>query len=157
LKTYVADTSAVVKWFNQTNEAEVPQALMLLEHAVGQQILLCTCDLVRYELANALTLGKRLEPTTVREMLELLDELPVDLIESTPALFEQAAAFAQHYAISVYDALFVAVAIALDGTLVTANPRHQGRVRDAVVLPLHAYPPHGDVRMAGDADGHTRP
>ncbi len=66
---------------------------MLLEHGVGQEIFLCTSDLARYELANALSLGKRLEPATVRTMLELLDELPVDLIESTPALFEQGAVF----------------------------------------------------------------
>lgn len=141
---YVADTSVVVKWFNQTQEADVQQAVMLLEHAVSQQILLCSSDLMRYELANALAVGKRLEPTSVRATLELLDELPVALIESTPALFEQAAMFAQRYTLSVYDAIFVALAIAVDGTLVTANPRHQAKVREATVLPLHAYPPQDD-------------
>jgi predicted nucleic acid-binding protein len=151
LRIYVVDASVAVKWFNQENEQNVAEALAVLRDAVAQRVTLLTSDLLRYEVANALTKGKNLTPATVRAMLERLDELPVEFIEITPALFEEAASFAQHYSISVYDAVYAALARAVNGTLMTANPRHQGRVREVAVVALADYPIHvASPDQAGD-------
>ena len=151
MSIYVADTSVIVKWFNQENEEHVPEALALLDDAVAQRVALFTSDLARYELANALTLGKRLNPSVVRSILERFEELPIELVETTPALFESAADFAQRYNVSVYDAVYAAIAAELGGTLVTANPRHQARIREAFVLPLPAY--EGSMDVGQDVNG----
>lgn len=139
MSVYVVDTSVVVKWFNDRNEQDMPQARALLRDAVDYRITLFTSDLLLYELANALALGKRIVPGVVRSVIERLGETPVAFVNHSPAIFELAADFAQRYKISVYDSVYVAVAAEIDATLVTANPRHQGRVSEIPVLPLSRY------------------
>lgn len=118
------------------DETDVPEAIALLTDAVEQRIALFSSDLLRYELANALNKGKTLAALEVRIALERLEELPVDLLDLIPASFEHAAALAHKYNISVYDAVDAVIAYELSGTLVTANPRHQGRVQEISVIAL---------------------
>ena len=140
MRIYVADASVAVKWINSTDEANVSEAVALLTDATAQRIALFSSDLLRYELANALTKGKKLAASDVRFALERLEELPVELLDLMPGSFEHAAALAHKYNISVYDAVYAVIAHELSGTLVTANPRHQGRIQEVSVIALSDYP-----------------
>jgi predicted nucleic acid-binding protein len=87
-------------------------------------VTLATLDLARYEVANVAIRAWR-APDAVAPLISALDRIADDggVIVSTGTLLTRAAEFAEHHAISVYDAAYVAVVGEGDRRLVSCDER----------------------------------
>jgi len=119
LSLYVVDANVVAKWF-------VPERLS--EEAVGlldERHELASPDLLWPELGSVLwtkaRAGQLTRPETAR-ILRALDEFPVTLFPSRLVL-EGALEIALGTGRSVYDSIYLALAVALECQLVTADER----------------------------------
>ena len=112
----VFDASAVAKWFlreEESEEAKKLRGLYLkeeLEIFVPRQIFL--------ELANALRYTRGLSPNDVIDAIEALMALRLNVVEDEDVL-KEAIKTAFERDITVYDALYIALARKLDSKLIT--------------------------------------
>jgi predicted nucleic acid-binding protein len=119
LNQVVVDASVAVKWF--IPEAGCEDAAALLDASVR----LLAPDLLFAEVGNVLWKKVTRAEITVAEAraaLKLLKAVPFDVVSSS-VLTDAALEIACAYKRSVYDALYVALAVARDATLVTADRR----------------------------------
>jgi len=80
-------------------------------------------DLLLWEVANALTLGRRLKPADVSEALTHLRGLDLDLKNVQWSTLQSAVMIAAATDATVYDAYYLALALESGGVLVTADER----------------------------------
>ena len=112
----VFDASAVAKWFLREEESEEAKELRdlylkgKLEIFVPRQIFL--------ELANALRYTRGLSPKDVMDAIEALMALRLNVVEDEDVL-KEAIKTAFERDITVYDALYIALARKLDSKLIT--------------------------------------
>jgi predicted nucleic acid-binding protein len=135
----VCDSSVIVKWVSKEGEDNLEQADQVLKDCQEKKTELFAPELAKYEVANALLLGKELPTSQASISLGTVYSLPIEFI---PEDFEQALnsyQFAQKFGITYYDASFVSLAELLDATLVTDDPKHQARIESVTVLPLKDY------------------
>jgi predicted nucleic acid-binding protein len=132
--TFVIDASVAVKWFHQ--EPDTRQAEILEERIAGGDIRAIVPPLLFYEVANALTLkaGSHLEEIIAAH--HILVSLPFHVTEVLYTILEDAILIARRHRLSVYDAIYVALAIASHASLVTADKKLAEAVGAPVVLLL---------------------
>jgi predicted nucleic acid-binding protein len=115
--TLVVDASVVLKWV--VDEAgSVAAAALRASSLAAPELLLEEC-------ANVLWVKQRrgeLTADEARERLRLLFEAPVQLVPSA-SLLNRALELAIHLDQTVYDCIYLALALHLDGQLVTADRR----------------------------------
>jgi predicted nucleic acid-binding protein len=127
--SYVVDTSVVLKWYVQRGESEVRKAFLLLE-AYGQgQCVLRAPDLLPWEVANGLAIGRRLKPAEISEALVHLQGLDLDLHPLHWSTLQSAVEIASASDATVYDAYYLALALESGGVLVTADEKFLRKVR----------------------------
>jgi predicted nucleic acid-binding protein len=132
MKKVVVDTSVAVKWF--VPEVHSDAAVRLLE----PEIVLCAPGLIGPELANTLWKKTRRGEISRREADEILaafDNLPLEIVPTKfllPAAFEIAATLDR----TVYDGVYVALAVAQECSLFTANRKFHSAV---LTSPLAAH------------------
>lgn len=120
----VVDASVVVKWL--VYEEGTDRALTLAERAVDGEIELHTTDLCFAECANSIwRMVTRQQSLTRERGLTALSRLAKMPIPGAPShyLLAFAYAVAVETGMTVYDALYVALAAALGGTVLTADRR----------------------------------
>lgn len=117
----VSDASVVLKWFHAEGEEEVEPARALLEQYGGQTIGLQILDLTPYEVGNALLRGRaRVAADRVAVVLEALADI-CPRIAPTTSQMREAAALAELHDLTLYDAVYAAVARASGAVLVTLD------------------------------------
>lgn len=120
MRELVVDASVVAKWF--VPEVHSPAAVRLLEN---DQVTFYAPDLLLTELASVMwkkTQRKEITVTEARTIVTAFDQMPVGIVSTAPLTapaFEIAVALNQ----TVYDATYLAVAIARDTRVVTADNR----------------------------------
>ena len=135
----VIDASIAVKWFSTLEEANVPQAVDILDRCTKGQIDLLVPALLYYEVSNALVYKKVLSNEKVRLSIAGLFSLGMQTIHTDTDFMLMSAGLARQFGITVYDACYVALAQRLDCPLVTANPRHQGQTLGCQVIPIEEW------------------
>lgn len=133
---YILDASVIVKFLNQTNELEALEAADLLYQAMQGKVVLFSIDLVVHEVLNALVCSKKLREEKLHEALVGFWSLPLQCMVVDEKLTQTAAVFATAYGITVYDAVYLALAFDQDMPLITANPKHQKPFGELQVLTL---------------------
>jgi len=119
MKKVVVDASVALKWY--VPEIHSAAAARLL----NPEIVLCAPDLIGPEFGNILWKKVRRAEITrdeAAEMLNAFGALPLEIRPSSsllPAAFELAVEFGR----SVYDSLYLALAVAEDCALVTADAK----------------------------------
>lgn len=116
---YVVDANVVAKWF--VPERLSAEALRLLDGAHE----LATPDLMWPEVGNVLWKKARAGELTRRQagqIIEALEKCPLTVFPSR-VLLDSALEIALHTERSVYDSLYVALAVALECRLATADER----------------------------------
>jgi len=119
MKTMVVDASVAAKWF--LPEPDAPAALRLLD----DRYYLAAPDLIRPEVGHiAWKLHARglLNMEEASDMIEHFLSMPLEIHDSTFLLASalEIAMATQH---PVYDSLYLALAVELGGTVVTADAR----------------------------------
>jgi predicted nucleic acid-binding protein len=121
---HVVDASVVVKWFVPEVHSDAARDLLT---TAGQLI---SPDLLFPEVGNTVWKKVRrgeLAPGLAGRLVADLARIGVETVPSR-ALLVDAHALAVHTGLTVYDATYVALAIRLDTTLVTADHRLKRRV-----------------------------
>ena len=114
----VVDTSVALKWLKPQGERHVETALALLdEHQSGAHVLHAP-DHLLLEVMNALW-SHNASAEQIERAVELLRKLHIAFVEPDDRLLASAATLAAEHRITVYDAMFAALAGSLDCELVT--------------------------------------
>jgi len=135
----VVDASVVLQWFVPERDAAAATRLLDGDHEF------IAPDLLFAEVANALSKKVRRRELTREQAQRLAGDLAGIAVETVPcrALAADALAIAQAAGITVYDALYLVLAVRIDSWLVTADER----LHDAVA----ALPSLGErVRLVSE-------
>ena len=130
----VVDTSVLVKWFKTDHEDLVAEARALLERVERARAAVYAPALLLYEVGNILTRKSDLDAAAVADVLAGIAASSLIVAPPEPALLARAARLARAHDLSFYDASFVALAVALDCPLITADRTLAGRTRDLGIV-----------------------
>jgi predicted nucleic acid-binding protein len=126
LTAYVLDASVAAKWFLRgPDETLVEEAAAILDGWVSDRLQLIVPDLFWAEMGSILRKASRLgriPKVSAREALAALVEQKLCTFPTLP-LLNDAYTIAESFDRSVYDALYVALAIASNYVLVTADEK----------------------------------
>ena len=129
MKKFVVDASVAVKWFVSEIHSDV--ALRLLE----PDLIISAPDLIGPEIANTIWKKVRRQELTPAEATEILNAFENIGVEIYPSAVLLSSAFELAVALdrTVYDSLYLALAVAQDGVLVTADQRFYAYVADTAL------------------------
>ena len=133
MSAFVVDASVVVKWFVPEIHSESARRLLTLPHEY------LAPDLLFAETANTIWKKIRrgeLKPEEGRRLVADISRIAVEAV-SCRALAEDAHALANATGRTVYDALYVALAVRLDTRLITADDRLAAALGDVPALAGH--------------------
>jgi predicted nucleic acid-binding protein len=133
-KTLIVDASVAAKWF--VPEEDSGKAVKLRNRHVEGELTLMAPDLIVYEVANALSHHPDISDEALRENVEALFMVDLDLVSPSTELMALTADSARRYAISVYDSSYLALAEFIATNLVTADKRLYDKVGGGRVLLL---------------------
>lgn len=126
MTTVVVDASVAVKWcLPAEREALVPQAEALLASYRSEQIRLLVPDLFWLEVANALwkaACRREISGDDAMSAISLVRDLDIATVPSYD-LLPEALALAMAHGRTVYDSLYVALAMQSKSALITADER----------------------------------
>ena len=134
VKLLVLDASVVVKWFSKEENSE--KAIELRDKFVNREVFIVCPDLVLYEVANALRYNKNLDEDDIREAIESIYDMEIDIIVPTKEVMARAIKFAKKFNITVYDAVYVSLADILNAKLITADETLVKACRKRFVISL---------------------
>lgn len=126
MKLFVLDASVAAKWFLPgAGESLVEEAFQLLRRHTDQEVEFTAPDLFWAELGNVLWKAVRLGRWSAADAVAALQDMRGKKLVTVPAedLIENALAIALAAERSVYDSLYIALAVQSGGELVTADER----------------------------------
>jgi predicted nucleic acid-binding protein len=106
----VSDSNVALKWFHAEGEEEVAAARVLLDSQRSRTVALHILDLTPYEVGNALLRGRA--SASAEQVSEVLKALVTICPAVTPTSedFADAADLAAEHKLTLYDAVYAAVA-----------------------------------------------
>jgi len=131
-QTLVVDASVVAKWF--IPEADSDKAVKLRNRHIEGSLNLMAPDLLLYEIANALVYHPEIRDEDIREDMEALFTVDIELVSPSSELMASITERARRGDISVYDSSYLVLAEIVATNLVTADKRmfekakHTGQV-----------------------------
>lgn len=137
--TLAVDASVLVKWYAPEKEGGLEQSHKLYKAIQNCEVRAITSDLLIFELSNALLKGKRHQASEVQEALRTFFQTSVELIPTDSLLIDNAVEIAEHYQLTVYDAIYVALAGRFGCRLLTANPHCHSKIKNGTVLLLKDF------------------
>lgn len=136
--SFVVDTSVAMKWFVESQEADVETALRLLEAHRRRRCTLRAPEFLAVEVANALMTRRELTLTDVVQALTHLRELDLGFLTLGWATLAEALQISHACGAAVYDCYFLALALETGSHLVTADEAFLRKAaRYAVAVSLH--------------------
>ena len=124
---FILDSSVIIKWFCQ--EEETGLALEFREGYTKGDVNIASPDLIIYEIANALRYNKTITQKDVKDSVNSLIDLGIDIIVPTKKVVESAVSIAFEYNITVYDAYFIALAKELGFKFITADENLYNKIK----------------------------
>lgn len=121
------DTSVAYKWFSPAEEPGLAAAMDLLRAHRDGEVDLLAPSLMRIELLNAL----RYAGCSAEDLAGAANDLTrfhLEFVEADDAVLSRAGEMALDHELSVYDAVFLAVAIERECVLVSADRKAFGRL-----------------------------
>ena len=133
MSVFVVDASVVVKWFVPEIHSEAARRLLALPHEYVAP------DLLFAETANTIWKKIRRKELTAEGGQNLVADIGRIAVEtvSCRALAEDAHALANATGRTVYDAMYVALAVRLNTRLITADDRLETAVRNVPAVAGH--------------------
>jgi predicted nucleic acid-binding protein len=136
VSVFIVDASVVVKWFVPEIHSEAARRLLTSPHEY------LAPDLLFAETATTIWKKVRRGELKLQEGRRLVADIGRIAIEtvSCRALAEDAHALASATGRTVYDALYVALAVRLDTRLITADDRLEAALSNVPALAEHVQP-----------------
>ena len=124
----VLDASVVVKWF--TREEDKDLAIEYRDQFLKGKIDIALPDLILYELANVLRYNPNFDKKDVSDAVKSIIILGVQILVPTTHLLTNAVNLGFTYGITVYDAVYVALAEELNYNFLTADKKLFNNTKD---------------------------
>jgi len=121
------DTSVAYKWFAPAEEPGLDEAMDLLRAHRDGEVDLLAPSLMRIELLNALRYAGYCAEDLAGAVHDLT-RFHIEFVDASDDVLSHAGLLALDHKLSVYDALFLAMAIERDCVLVTADRKAFGRL-----------------------------
>ena len=115
----VVDTSIAVKWYLPEKGSEEAARLRSGWEMAGAPVMMP--ELVRVEFANAIWSHKQLRPEEKKEIVSQFLDMPFEILPVGTELVEKALEIALKLDATVYDCIYLALAIFAGSRLVTAD------------------------------------
>ena len=132
---YVVDASVLTKWFVEEEDRDLALGLREL-HTSGRSILFVS-ELTYLEILNAIRYGPRVKEEDGAEAVHVLENLHLQVKPTDFALLRKANAIAWAYKVTIFDALYVALAEQLGYPLITADEVMVKKLKGhSIVVPL---------------------
>jgi predicted nucleic acid-binding protein len=122
------DANVILKWF--LKEEDSNKALKLKSEIIEGELLVILPDLILYEISNALRYKKGYTPELVGEAIDALLDLDLDIVVPTKDLIRESAIISYERNISIYDAVYVALAKETAYELITADKILYDKLKD---------------------------
>ena len=136
---YVLDASVIVKWFLHHQEADRDKALALRDLHVAGRSKIHIPRLALLEVLNAIRFNSKADEEDGATALETLQDLQLEINSGDLNVLRKTNAIAWAYKITIYDALYVALAEQIGYPLVTADEVMVKKLKGhSIVLPLRA-------------------
>lgn len=119
----IADASVIAKWF--INEENSKESRALLKRFISMQIELLEPSLLKYEVLNALRFTRNIELSIkeLEDVSEAIDSYGFEIKELDKDLSTKAIEISKTKDISIYDAVYVALAESTGSFLYTADKK----------------------------------
>ena len=135
---WVVDASVILKWsLRDAEEGHLAEADSLYEAFLTRRIDLVAPHYARYEVANALEVGRlqrRIDSAGAAARLEWFFRTPIGQGEDDDSLLLAAMNLAQRESIAFYDAMYVALSERLGYSFVTADSKLYKRLAPRVAF-----------------------
>ena len=118
---YVVDASVLVKWFLHEQESDRDRAIALRDLHISGRSTIFMPQFALLEVLNAVRFSPKAKEEDGETALEALHDLHLEAKPPEVALLRKANAIAWAYKITIYDALYVALAEQLGYPLITAD------------------------------------
>lgn len=118
---YVVDASVLVKWFLHQQEANRDRALALRNLHISGRSTIFIPQLALLEVLNAIRFSRKAQEEDGETALEALQDLHLETKPPELDVLRKANAIAWAYKITIYDALYVALAEQVGYPLITAD------------------------------------
>ncbi len=134
---YVVDASVLVKWFLHEKEADRDRALALRDLHVSGRSTIHIPRLAVLEVLNAIRFSPKGDEEAGETALEALEDLHLEIKPGDVNVLRKANAIAWAYKITIYDALYVALAEQLGYPVVSADDVMVKKLKGhSIVVPL---------------------
>lgn len=133
----VLDASIAIKWFHGEPDSEAAERIR--DRIVNRELRIVVPSLFFYEVANALTCKAGSEVNAILEAHKVLTGLPLQIVEVINSVLADAIQVAHRHHLSIYDAIYVALAMSIDGILLTADEKLARLVGTPTVQLLKDY------------------
>ena len=133
MSVFIVDASLVVKWFIPEIHSEGARRWLGASHDYVAP------DLLFSEAGNTVwkkVRRKELEEAEGRELVKDLGQVPVETV-ATRSLLEDALALALTAGITVYDAMYLALAVRLETEVITGDDRFADKIAGRPLLARH--------------------
>jgi predicted nucleic acid-binding protein len=126
---YVLDASVIVKWFLHHQEADRDRALALRDLHISNRTTIYIPRLALLEVLNAIRFNPKADEETGEAALEALQDLNLEIKPGDADVLRKTNAIAWAYKITIYDALYVALAEQVGYPLITADEKMVNKLK----------------------------
>ncbi|MGM0368578.1 MAG: type II toxin-antitoxin system VapC family toxin [Actinomycetota bacterium] len=130
VKSYIIDASVCIKWFSVSNEKNLDKSNALRDYYYQRKILLAAPDLLIYEIGNALSLNPNFNKDNVIKAVNSLYQMEIILLKANRDIMAEAVKLKFEKDITVYDAVYVAIARKFNLQFITADQKLYNKVKD---------------------------
>lgn len=102
---FVLDSSVIVKWFCEEEYTAI--ALEFRNSYIKGNVNIACPDLIIYEIANALRYNKRISQEDVKNSINSIIDIGIDIIVPTKIVIESAIFIAFEHDVTLYDVYIV--------------------------------------------------
>ena len=117
----VLDASVLLKWFKQEKYTEI--ATRIKDDFVNGVHEIVVPDLILYEITNAMRHDKRFDARLVKESLDNLIKMEIDIVIPSQDLISHAIEISYNNNVTIYDAIYIALAELNNAVFITADEK----------------------------------
>ncbi|MEW6557539.1 MAG: type II toxin-antitoxin system VapC family toxin [Elusimicrobiota bacterium] len=130
----VLDTSVIYKWYVEENGSR--QALKILSNFIDGKTEISVPDLVLYELANALKSNPQNIEKDIEDVIDNFINLNLNIVVATSGLLKNAVKVSYKYDVTIYDAIYIALAEDLNFEFITADKKLFDKIKSLPFVKL---------------------